>query len=293
MTSETAPYRSRVALAVSTCILAVGCAPRFAVNGHNATPDEYDRAMEQATQPQAGRATRTPPACEVAAADTNFATIRCRYAGSPSLRDWRVGIAAEMKLAAQTAIIAGKTAVASVSRATPDVRTASYTTPRACATSVNGLRAFGVVLGGMSGAYQDRIHCSSSGSNTDCSVTPAQSVPDVHDTTCVGGRTTSYVSYVITNGTWRFLTEQETGAPAMALLPREKRPIPCEVVLSPDFSLTRTSVASHKTAPEHVPASQLPQQPPEPSREPDTAVPTNSNADGSPPSKEWADPFAD
>jgi hypothetical protein len=147
--------------------------------------------------------------------------------------DWQEGVLQEMRLAAQTAILAGKVAIASVGRGTPDVHRGSYTSPRACTRTVNGLRLFGAALAGAGGAYQNRAHCNSYGGSTDCSFSPALPPPDVRDTTCTGGETTTYVSGVTTVGTWRFLTASDGQAPAMALLPRDKQPFSCAEILAP------------------------------------------------------------
>jgi hypothetical protein len=270
--------------------LAGGCGSGAYVNGHAVSPDEYARAT---APPPAPSPPRPPPRCQVVAADTDFATIDCRYVGSPTLKDWRHGIAAELRLAAQTSVIAGKVAIALVGRETPSVHTANYTSPVACVRSVNGLRAVGVFLGGMGGAYQDHAHCSTTGGDTDCTFIPAQRVPDIHDTTCVGGTTTTYVSEVVTRSRWRFLTDIEARAPQMALLPDANKPIACQLVLSPDLPPTRAPIASRKPSPQPTTKLPLETQWPAPSKDPDAVAPVTSDAPAAPPSKKWTGPFVD
>ena len=274
-------------VSVVAALATAGCGPAVYMNGHAASPDEYARATTPVPAPPPPR---PPPTCQVAAADTDFATIDCRYVGDPTLEDWRHGIAAEFRLAAQTSVIAGKVAIALVGRETPNVRTANYTSPVACVRSVNGLRAAGVFLGGMGGAYQDHAHCSTSGRDTDCTFIPAQRVPDIHDTTCVGGTTTTYVSEVVTRSRWRFLTEIQTTAPQMALLPDTNKPVACEVVLSPDFALTTAPVAARKPSPQPMTKPPLETKWPPSSKDPDTAAPTKEPPARVPP-KTWTDPF--
>jgi hypothetical protein len=216
-------------VAISICLALAGCASKQYVNGYRAGPGEYNAAVASAPPSPP----RIPPACEVRSADLNFATISCRYYGSPSSTDWQEGVLQEMTLAAQTAVLAGKVAIASVERGTPEVHMGYYTYPRACTRTVNGLRLFGAALAGMGGAYQDRAHCNSYGRSTDCTFTPALPPPDVRDTTCVGGETTTYLSGVSTVGTWRFLTANDAESPAMALLPRDKQPFSCAQILAP------------------------------------------------------------
>jgi hypothetical protein len=269
---------------------AAGCGPGVYVNGHPVSPDEYARATTPLPAPAPPR---PPPTCQVAAADTDFATIDCRYVGDPSQEDWRLGIEGEFRLAAQTSVIAGKVAIALVGRQTPNVRTANYTSPVACVRSVNGLRAVGVFLGGMGGAYQNHARCSTSGGDTDCTFIPAQRLPDIHDTTCVGGTTTTYVSEVITRSRWRFLTGPEAGAPQMALLPDWKKPIACEAVLSNDLPPKITPIAPSQPSPQ--PTAKLPaetQSPPS-SKDPGTVAPIAPHAPTAPSSKKWTDPFVD
>ena len=252
-------------------VLAAGCAEEFSVDGHPVDPDEY---ADAATEGPVRAPRRLPPTCRVTSTDINFVTIDCRYAGSPTPKDWRTGMTAELRLAAQTSVIAGKTSIALVGRETPDVRTANYTSPVACVRSVNGLRTAAVILGGMGGAYQDHAHCSSSGSDTNCTFVPAQPVPDIHDTSCVGGTTTTYISSVITRSRWRLLTDAEAAAPQMELLPDANKPIAAEILLSP------APLATHSQAPQEGESASVVK----------PAVPPTAPSQR--PAK-WEDPFVD
>jgi hypothetical protein len=252
-------------------VLACGCADEFSLDGHAVDPDEY---AEATTESPVRAPRRLPPTCRVTSTDINFVTIDCRYAGSPTPKDWRAGMTAELRLAAQTSVIAGKTAIALVGRETPDVRTANYTSPVACVRSVNGLRTAAVILGGMGGAYQEHAHCSSSGSDTNCTFIPAQPVPDIHDTTCVGGTTTTYISSVITRSRWRLLTDVEAAAPQMELLPDVNKPIDCEILLAPG-----TTPRPSRAVQEGASASVA-----KPVVAPDAPLPKPT---------EWKDPFVD
>jgi hypothetical protein len=271
-------------------VLAGGCAETYSVNGHPVDPDEY---AEATAERPAGTTRRSPPTCRVTAADTNYATVDCRYTGSPTPKDWRIGMRAELRLAAQTSVIAGKTAIALVGREAPDVRTANYTSPVACTRAVNGLRAVGVFLGGMGGAYQDHAHCSTSGRDTDCTFVPAQRVPDIHDTTCVGGTTTTYISQVTTESRWRLLTDTEAEAPEMALLADANKPIACTILLSSappktnsqgpqegTSALSGSAVAgtSHKAATWQDPFADVPSPPASSKQQPPPLPPDHGSA---------------
>jgi hypothetical protein len=246
------------ALAVS--VLASGCAESLSVNGQNASQREYDRALS--SDPPTTK--RRLPTCIVAEVNTSFVTVVCSFGGDPPPTDVEAGLLAEMKLAAQTAIVAGKTSVALVNRAL-DPQVAHYRTPRVCSTEVNVLRAFGVALAGAGGAYQDRAHCTSSrGSGgdveTSCTVTPAQRIPDVRDTTCVGGVTKAYVASIKTSAIWRMLTDEESATPAMSLLPKQKQPISCEAILTLDspHRPQRITFPSADASPDAPPANPPP-----------------------------------